>query len=113
MSGVASTDWSWAPLAADFDNDGWKDIFITNGTRREINNKDFFKDLEKDKIKGIETPLLEQVRKIPSEKIDNYIFKNTGGFGFEKANEDWGLSFEGFSNGTAYGDLDNDGDLDL
>ena len=113
MSGVASTDWSWAPIAADFDNDGWKDLFITNGTRREINNKDFFKDLEKDKIEGIETPLLEQVRKIPSEKIDNYIFRNTGGFGFEMANENWGLSFKGFSNGTAYGDLDNDGDLDL
>lgn len=113
MSGVASTDWSWAPIAADFDNDGWKDLFITNGTRREINNKDFFKNLEKEKSKGIESPLIEQVQKMPSEQIDNYIFKNTGGFGFKKANKDWGLSYEGFSNGTAYGDLDNDGDLDL
>lgn len=113
MSGVATTDWSWAPLAADFDNDGWKDLFVTNGTRREINNKDFFKNLEKEKSKGVESPLIEQIQKMPSEKIDNYIFKNTGGFGFKRANKDWGLSYEGFSNGTAYGDLDNDGDLDL
>ncbi len=111
MSGVASTDWSWAPLGADFDNDGWKDLFISNGTRREINNKDYFKNLEKQK--GVELSLLEQVNKMPSEKIDNYIFKNKEGFGFEKINEDWGLSFKGFTNGTAYGDLDNDGDLDL
>ena len=113
MSGVASTDWSWAPIAADFDNDGWKDLFITNGTRREINNKDFFKNLEKEKNKGMESPLIEQIQKMPSEEIDNYVFKNIGGFGFKKANEDWGLSYKGFSNGTAYGDLDNDGDLDL
>ncbi|MGB5819271.1 MAG: VCBS repeat-containing protein [Saonia sp.] len=113
MSGVAATDWSWAPLAADFDNDGWKDLFITNGTRREINNKDYFKRLEKNKTKAEVGSLVEQVENMPSEKIDNYIFRNKDGSGFEKTNVEWGLSFEGFSNGTAYGDLDNDGDLDL
>ena len=113
MAGVASTDWSWAPLIADFDNDGWKDLFITNGTRREINNKDYFKKIEKKKAEGVESSLMEQVEQMPSEKIDNYVFRNKGGLKFEKANEDWGLSFEGFSNGAAYGDLDNDGDLDL
>ena len=113
MSGVASTDWSWAPLGADFDNDGWKDLFVSNGTRREINNKDYFHNLEKDKLNGVQGSLLDQLNKMPSEKIDNYVFKNKEGLGFEKVNEDWGLTFKGFTNGTAYGDLDNDGDLDL
>ncbi|WP_422350924.1 VCBS repeat-containing protein [Flagellimonas sp.] len=113
MAGISSTDWSWAPLIADFDNDGWKDLFITNGTRREINNKDFFKKLEKDHVDMEEASLVDLVDKMPSEKIDNYIFKNTNGIQFKKVNEDWGLTFKGFSNGAAYGDLDNDGDLDL
>jgi hypothetical protein len=113
MAGISSTDWSWGPLIADFDNDGWKDLFITNGTRREINNKDFFKNLEKDHVDLNKASLVDLVNEMPSEKIDNYIFKNTNGLQFKKVNEDWGLTYKGFSNGAAYGDLDNDGDLDL
>ena len=112
-AGVASTDWSWCPLFADFDNDGHKDLFVSNGTRKEVNNRDYFKQL--DKISGREQldQSLTLSLEIPEEPIDNYIFKNNGNTTFSKANEDWSLSHVGFSNGAAYGDLDNDGDLDL
>ncbi|MDX2302088.1 MAG: VCBS repeat-containing protein [Microscillaceae bacterium] len=111
LAGISSTDWSWTPLFVDLDNDGWKDIFISNGTRRDINNKDFFHDVkEKPDLK--KNPL-KYALQIPSEKVDNYAFKNNGDLTFSNVIKDWGLSFEGFSNGAAYGDLDNDGDLDL
>ena len=112
-AGVASTDWSWCPLFADFDNDGRKDLFISNGTRKEVNNRDYFKQV--DKISGQEqlNQSLALSLEMPEEPIDNYIFKNNGNTTFSKANEDWSLSHVGFSNGAAYGDLDNDGDLDL
>ncbi len=115
FSGVALTDWSWGVLFADFDNDGWKDIFVTNGSRREINNKDFFKKLQKEnKTKDKEQmDLLSFVKKIPSEKVENYTYKNNKDLTFENVGEKWGLNHKGFSNGTAYSDLDNDGDLDL
>ncbi|WP_420321290.1 VCBS repeat-containing protein [Flagellimonas sp.] len=115
LAGVSLTDWSWAPLFADFDNDGWKDLFVTNGTRREINNKDFFKRVNK-KHKGFQRDDMDLVRiveEMPSEKIENYAFKNNGDYTFEKAASEWGVDHKGFSNGTAYADLDNDGDLDL
>ncbi len=111
LAGLSSTDWSWGPLMADLDNDGWKDIFISNGTRREINNRDFFRALDEDK-KPIDN-FLERSLAIPSEKIDNFVFQNKGDLTFEKANEKWGLSFKGFSNGSVYVDLDNDGDLEI
>ena len=111
LAGISSTDWSWGPLFADFDNDGWKDIFISNGTRREINNKDYFKTLEKSKNK--QDSLLEKSLAIPSEKIDNFIFKNNKDLTFTKMNNKWGISYEGFSNGGVYVDLDNDGDLEI
>ncbi|MDB4315571.1 VCBS repeat-containing protein [Cyclobacteriaceae bacterium] len=112
-AGVASTDWSWCPLFADFDNDGYKDLFISNGTRKEVNNRDYFKQV--DKISGQEQldQSLALSLEMPEEPIDNYIFKNNGNTTFSKANENWSLSYVGFSNGAAYGDLDNDGDLDL
>ena len=110
ISGLSSTDWSWGPLFADFDNDGLKDLFISNGTRREINNNDFFKKLENKKIKD---SLLDLSLKIPSEKIDNFIFKNNGNHHFKNANDFWGIKYEGFSNGVVYADLDNDGDLEI
>ena len=111
LAGMSSTDWSWGPLFADFDNDGWKDVFITNGTRKEINNRDYFKKLDKSRNKR--DSLLYKSSKIPSEKIDNFIFKNNKDLTFSKSNDDWGLSYEGFSNGCVYADLDNDGDLDI
>ncbi|WP_289063452.1 VCBS repeat-containing protein [uncultured Zobellia sp.] len=111
ITGTSSTDWSWGPLFADFDNDGYKDLFVSNGTRREINNNDYFNKLKSIKIKN--DTLLELSQKIPSEKIDNFIFKNNGNLEFKRANKDWGIEFKGFSNGVVYADLDNDGDLEI
>ncbi len=111
LGGIATTDWSWGPLFADLDNDGWKDIFIANGTRREINNKDFFNKIGKKKLSR--DSLLAMSLSIPSEKIDNFVFKNNGDLTFKKVNEEWGIVFKGFSNGSVYADLDNDGDLEI
>ena len=111
ITGTSSTDWSWGPLMADFDNDGFKDVFIANGTRREVNNRDFFNQLEEKNL-GMDKSL-EMSLQIPSEKIDNFIFKNKGNLNFEKANKKWGIEYEGFSNGAVYADLDNDGDLEI
>jgi hypothetical protein len=111
LTGMSSTDWSWGPLIADFDNDGNKDIFISNGTRREINNNDYFNQL--DDIKIEKDTLLDLSLGIPSEKLDNFIFKNNGNLDFKRANEDWGIEYKGFSNGVVYADLDNDGDLEI
>ncbi|AWG23238.1 hypothetical protein FFWV33_17745 [Flavobacterium faecale] len=111
LTGTSSTDWSWGPLFADFDNDGYKDLYITNGTRREINNNDYFHSLENGKLET--TDLLKKVNTIPSEKIDNFMYRNLGGLKFEQYNKQWGIEYEGFSNGVAYADLDNDGDLEI
>lgn len=120
LAGVATTDWSWAPLFADFDLDGWKDIYVTNGTRRDINNNDFFKSIESNNIYFSSDNQNENDRlnvstlnKMPSEKISNYLFKNNGNLTFTNTTDDWGLSHKSFSNGAAYADFDNDGDLDL
>ncbi|WP_300024945.1 VCBS repeat-containing protein [uncultured Maribacter sp.] len=111
ITGTSSTDWSWGPLFADFDNDGNKDLFVSNGTRKEINNNDYFKKLEDIKIE--KDTLLQLSKSIPSEKIENFIFKNNGNLDFEMANETWGIDYKGFSNGVVYADLDNDGDLEI
>lgn len=113
ISGLSSTDWSWSPLFIDMDNDGWKDIFITNGSRRDINNKDYFKKVSKLKDVEKKQKLLELSKGIPVSKVANYAFKNDKELNFTDASAKWGLEIEGFSNGSAYGDLDNDGDLDL
>ena len=123
LAGVSSTDWSWGGLLADFDNDGWKDLFVTNGIRRDVNNKDFynehrefFKKMESDpdyKGKEEEVKLLQYLEKVPSEKLSNYLFKNNGDITFTNKANEWGLGEKTFSNGVAYSDLDNDGDLDL
>ncbi|AOW21529.1 FG-GAP-like repeat-containing protein [Urechidicola croceus] len=111
LTGTSSTDWSWGPLFADFDNDGYKDLYVSNGTRREVNNNDFFDSIKTVKLK--KEDLLELSLKIPSEKIDNFMYKNNGNLDFERANKRWGIEFEGFSNGVVYADLDNDGDLEI
>src|SRR5690606_30087648 len=113
VAGISKTDWSWAPLLADFDGDGYKDIFITNGIKREIANQDFgnFLDAKQDSLKYM--PIDDILNKMPSEKLQNYAFKNNKDLSFKKVIEDWGLDEAVNSNGVAYGDLDNDGDLDL
>ena len=111
IGGVSSTDWSWGPLFVDLDNDGWKDIFISNGTRREINNRDFFLQIDK---KGVpKDSMLAKSLAMPSEKIDNFVYRNNGDLTFEQVNKDWGIEHPGFSNGCVYVDLDNDGDLEI
>ncbi len=117
ISGLDKTDWSWACIFSDYDNDGYDDLFITNGTKKDINNKDYFKWLERVdislKVKYKELGIPELLDRMPSHKIDNFIFKNIDGERFEKSNDEWGLHYEGFSNGAAYADLDNDGDLEI
>ena len=123
IAGVSSTDWSWGGLLADFDNDGWKDIFVTNGIRRDVNNKDFYNEhrsffdkMENDpnyKGKEEEVGLLNYLEKIPSEKLANYMFKNNGDLSYTNQAEEWGFGDKTFSNGVAFSDFDNDGDLDL
>lgn len=113
LAGMATTDWSWGVLMADFDNDGWKDVVVTNGVRREINNKDYFKTLKTYTPMAFRNNMLELTEKMPSEKVPNYAFKNNGDLTFTDVSKGWNLGFKGFSNGLTYGDLDNDGDLDL
>lgn len=117
IDGLDKTDWSWAALLMDLDNDGYRDAFVSNGIKRDISNKDFFNWLGQDetKIKYQYKRLTidDLINEMPSQPLDNYVFKNKNGNRFERANQDWGLVYEGFSNGTSYADLDNDGDLEL
>ncbi|MEM9328316.1 MAG: VCBS repeat-containing protein, partial [Bacteroidota bacterium] len=121
LAGISNTDWSWAPLFADFDNDGWKDLYITNGLRRDARNQDaryVFVDLVNQAEQAGRTALTEAewmkaLDAMPSEKLTNYVYRNVNGLRFENRVEAWGLDVASFSNGAAYGDLDNDGDLDL
>lgn len=109
LTSMATTDWSWAPLFADFDNDGLKDVMITNGIRLDVNNNDL---LNRENSTTI-VPEKIDMNKAPSTPIANYLFKNNGNYEFENVSNKWNVDFEGFSNGVAYGDLDNDGDLDM
>ncbi|WP_228851432.1 VCBS repeat-containing protein [Aegicerativicinus sediminis] len=113
VAGVAKTDWSWAPLIADFDGDGFKDIFITNGIKREIANQDFGKFLDANEDSLQHMTIDQILNEMPSEKLQNYAFRNQKDLTFKKVVEDWGFDASVNSNGVAYGDLDNDGDLDL
>ncbi|MDX1461544.1 MAG: VCBS repeat-containing protein [Marinirhabdus sp.] len=113
LSGITKTDWSWAPLLADFDNDGLKDIFVSNGVYRDYHNQDFRNQLKEKNARGESMTLQAVIEMMPSEKLDNYVFKNNGDLTFTKVIEDWGLNDPTFSNGASYADFDNDGDLDL
>lgn len=115
FAGIAKTDWSWAPLLADFDNDGLKDLYITNGYMRDFTDLDFmlYRAEEMRKNNGIQNRSLNMILKMPSTKLQNYAFKNEGNLLFTKKMNEWGLVEKTFSNGAAYGDLDNDGALDL
>lgn len=117
LAGVAKTDWSWAPLIADFDNDGQKDIFITNGYRRDVTDRDFIQFKEDFSNFGTnnfkQQNALELIKKVPEVQIANYAYKNAGNLTFSNTSKDWGLDELSYSNGAAYADLDGDGDLDL
>ncbi len=117
LAGISKTDWSWAPLLADFDNDGWKDLFVSNGYPRDYLNMDFMNYVANEKIsqsqKKKELVVSELLEKMPSIQVSNYFFKNKGNLTFEKKTTEWGLQKESVSNGAAYADFDNDGDLDL
>ncbi len=117
-AGITNTEWSWAPLFADFDNDGFKDIFISNGIYGATNNMDFInfistKDNQRLINNGMTTKDMGLINKIPKISTPNYIFKNTRNLGFKKMNDQWLTTKSTFSNGAIYADLDNDGDLDL
>jgi hypothetical protein len=113
LAGVSQTDWSWAPLFADFDNDGYKDLFVTNGYKREARDNDYTRRYSKKLAEGEIDNFQEGLEMMPTAKIYNYVFKNTGDLKFENKTEDWGINTPVNSNGLAYADLDLDGDLDL
>ncbi len=117
-SGLAHTDWSWATLFSDFDNDGFKDVFVTNGIRRNIMDSDFAiyqmdSIMKNGKKENFTKDLFYAFDKMPLLRLQNYIFKNNGNLTFSNTIKEWGFNQVVNSNGLAYGDLDNDGDLDL
>ncbi len=116
QAGISNTDWSWAPLLADYDNDGWKDLFVTNGYLRDFTNMDFIKymnDYIQSKGRLNREDVLELVHQIPASNLTNYVFANRQDGSFSNKTQAWGMTRHSNSNGAAYADLDNDGDLDL
>lgn len=117
LAGISSTDWSWSPLMADFDNDGYKDLFISNGYLRDYTNKDFLRywgDYKLKKAIDKEPALLmDLIKAMPSTRLPNYIFRNNHDLTFTNEQKEWGLDNPVISSGAVYADLDNDGDLDL
>jgi hypothetical protein len=117
-AGISATDWSWGAVLADFDNDGYKEIFVTNGIYKDVTNQDFIDFLASDEMiiptmrKGT-VNFEELVNKMPSTKLSNYLFKRDTLMRYSNTARQWGLAEPSFSNGAAYADLDNDGDLDL
>ncbi|MEO0468820.1 MAG: VCBS repeat-containing protein [Bacteroidota bacterium] len=118
LSGIDATDWSWSALLCDLDNDGLRDIFITNGIYRRPNDMDYLKFISRpDIIRQLNGEAREEqlafVQEMPSVPIPNRAYRNLGQLNFEESSAKWGLDTKGFSNGAAYADLDLDGDLDL
>jgi len=109
-SGISSTDWSWAPLVQDFDNDGFRDIIVTNGYPKDITDHDFIAFREQAFAYKSKKEVLS---KIPQVKLTHYAFRNNGNTTFSDVSDKWGLTTASFANGAAYADLDNDGKLDL
>ncbi len=112
LAGMSNTDWSWSPLLADYDNDGFKDLFVTNGYLRDYTNNDFVKYYA-DQGQQQNQSVLETIRHMPSTKTPNYIFRNEHNLTFSNKQIDWGFDTPVISNGAVYADLDNDGDLEL
>ena len=111
LAGVARTDWSWAPLFADLDNDGHKDLFVTNGFKHDIRDNDYQREVYDSLRSG--PAFYRSLDLVPSTRIGNRAFRNRGDLTFTDASQDWGLGSPVNSNGAAYADLDGDGDLDL
>jgi hypothetical protein len=107
---VTETDWSWAPVVADFDNDSYRDIIVTNGFPKDITDHDFAVFRQETYMLASKEQLLEQ---IPEVKLHNYFFRNNGNLRFTNESNEWGMAEPTFSNGAAYADFDNDGDLDV
>nr|WP_293304249.1 VCBS repeat-containing protein [Allomuricauda sp.] len=117
-SGIDATDWSWAGLMFDMDNDGLKDIFVTNGINHDLTDLDFVdffanEIVQKMALTGKKQSIDSIINKMPIKPQPNYAYRNNGDISFTNANKDWGFDLPSRSNGAAYGDLDNDGDLDL
>ncbi|MEL6303333.1 MAG: FG-GAP-like repeat-containing protein [Bacteroidota bacterium] len=117
-SGIDATDWSWAGLIFDMDNDGLKDIFVTNGINHDLTDLDFVdffanEIIQKMALTGRKESIDSIIKKMPIKPQHNYAYQNNGDITFSNANKAWGFDLETRSNGAAYGDLDNDGDLDL
>ncbi|NAS10780.1 VCBS repeat-containing protein [Poritiphilus flavus] len=116
LAGISNTDWSWVALLADYDNDGLKDLFVTNGYFRDYTNLDFINYMDnyvKSKGRLQRTDVLEIIEEMPSSNVTNYLFSNQNGTLFSDKTAAFGLDQPSNSNGAAYADLDNDGDLDL
>ena len=118
MAGVSATDWSWAALFADLDNDGRKDLFITNGIYRRPNDMDYITYVGNEAVQaslaeGISDKNISLLKKMPQVALPNYAYRNNGNLTFTNVAEEWGLAQPGFSNGAVYVDLNNSGALDL
>ncbi|MEN8117096.1 MAG: FG-GAP-like repeat-containing protein, partial [Bacteroidota bacterium] len=120
LAGIPSTDWSWAPLLFDMDNDGHKDLFVANGIKGDFVNNDFVEFIAKKQKEIIETGQMDKneyltsiLNRLPRRMRNNYFYKNRGDLTFEKKNKHWVNDIETCSNGSAYADFDNDGDMDL
>jgi enediyne biosynthesis protein E4 len=116
VAGISNTDWSWSALFADYDNDGWKDLFVTNGYFRDYTNLDFINYMNEyvaEKGRLQREDVMDIIKDMPSSNVVNYIFQNKKGGAFQNKNQDWGIREHSNSNGALYADLDNDGDLDL
>jgi hypothetical protein len=109
-AGIEATDWSWTPSVADFDNDGYRDIIITNGFPKDVTDHDFIAYRDEAYLIASKKQLLDQ---IPAVKLQNYAYRNNGNLKFTKVSTEWGFEKASFTNGAIYVDLDNDGDLDF
>ena len=112
IAGISKTDWSWAGLLVDLDNDGFKDIVISNGVKKDVRNNDFLTGLY-EKLKNNSQDFFDMSKLAPSNPLPNYIYKNKNGYEFENVTKKWGFDMPSFSHGLSYADLDNDGDLDI
>lgn len=117
FAGISNTDWSWSSLLVDLDNDGLKDIFITNGYLRDITNMDNMthtrKVYKEAASRRQEVDFMTLIGNLPTSRIKNYVYQNSDGIKFSNKTDEWGLHQEAVSNGAAYADFDNDGDYDL